>query len=164
MFALFAGIAIVVLDQWLKFLVLKNFSLGETVPVISGFFNLTYLRNTGAVWGTFQHQNDWLVLLSFVMLFMIAVFYRRLVNGSRLQSFSVACMLGGIVGNLVDRMKFGWVVDFLDFHYSALQWPAFNLADAAICFGVGIYAVSTLLAGMPKPRSGDSAETRQSIQ
>ena len=138
------SLAIVFLDQWSKLLVLQQFSLGESRPVVAGCFNLTYLRNTGAVWGILQHQNEWLVLLSFGVLILIAIFYRWLVDDRRVHRLAIGCMIGGIVGNLIDRVKWGWVTDFLDFHWAAHHWPCFNVADAAICAGVGIYAVSTL--------------------
>ncbi|MDD5678174.1 MAG: signal peptidase II [Kiritimatiellae bacterium] len=135
---------IVVLDQWLKLLIRQKFHLGESLPVIPGYFNLTYLRNTGAVWGILQHQNEWLVVLSFGVLILMAVFYRWLVDDRRVHCLAIGCMIGGIIGNLIDRIKLGWVIDFLDFHWAANHWPCFNLADAAICVGVAIYAVSTL--------------------
>lgn len=145
---------IVILDQWLKLLVRQNFYLGEFRAVIPGFFNLTYLRNTGAVWGIFQHQNEWLVLLSIGVLTLIAIFYRWLVDDRRVHRLAVACMIGGIIGNLIDRIKLGWVVDFLDFYCLANHWPSFNLADTAICVGVGIYVISTLwLSAVRLPKS-----------
>ncbi|MBI2440368.1 MAG: signal peptidase II [Lentisphaerae bacterium] len=136
--------AIVIVDQWSKLLVRQKFFLGESASIIPGYFNFTYLRNTGAVWGIFQHQNEWLVLLSLVVLVLMAVFYRWLVNEGGGQQVAIGCLTGGIVGNLIDRLKYGWVTDFLDFHIAAFHWPAFNLADAAICTGVGIYVIATL--------------------
>ncbi|MBI2438288.1 MAG: signal peptidase II, partial [Lentisphaerae bacterium] len=130
---------IVLLDQWSKLLIRQKYFPGESWSVIPGYLNFTYLRNTGAVWGIFQHQNDWLVLLSIIVLFLMAVFYRWLVTGRAGPRLAIACLVGGIVGNLIDRLKYGWVTDFLDFHVRANHWPAFNVADAAICVGVGIY-------------------------
>ena len=152
---------IVVLDQWCKLLILRRFSLGESWPVIPGCFNLTYLRNTGAVWGILQHQNEWLVLFSFIVLILMAIFYRWLVDDRRVHRLAIGCMIGGIVGNLIDRIKLGWVTDFLDFHWAANHWPCFNLADAAICVGVGIYAVSTLwMSTVRLPKGEPVAEPR----
>lgn len=137
-------VAIVILDQWSKLLIRQKYFLGESQLVIPGYLNFTYLRNTGAVWGIFQHQNEWLVLLSIIVLILLAVFYRFLVDDRRVQRLAIGCLLGGIVSNLIDRLKSGWVTDFLDFHWGTRHWPAFNLADAAICVGVGIYVVTTL--------------------
>ena len=148
MLSLCLGFAIVVLDQVAKYAVQQNMVLGEIQPVVPIFFNLTYLRNTGAIWGFFQHQNNWLILFSLIVLVMIVVFYRWLVDGRYVYCVAIGCMIGGISGNLIDRIKLGWVVDFLDFHWSALHWPSFNFADAAICVGVTLYIVSSLWLSM----------------
>ncbi len=138
------SLLLVVLDQFSKLAVRRQFLPGESREVLAGWFNLTYLRNTGAVWGLFQHQNEWLVLLSLGVLLLMALCYRWLVDDRRVHRLAIGCLAGGILGNLVDRVKLGYVTDFLDVHWAGLHWPAFNLADAAICLGVGIYAVSTL--------------------
>jgi len=143
MIAVLIGFLIVLLDQATKVAVRQSMTLGESWPVMAGCFNLTYLRNTGAVWGMFQSQNAWLIVLSFLVLVLIAVFYRWLVDQRGVHRLAMGLMLGGIVGNLIDRIKLGWVTDFLDFYWQASHWPAFNVADAAICVGVGIYLVSS---------------------
>ncbi len=139
---------IAVLDQASKYIVLRRFMLGESITVIPAFFNLTYLRNTGAVWGIFQHQNEWLALLSLLVLIVIACCYRRLADDRSVHFIALACMMGGIAGNLIDRIKLGWVVDFLDFHLYGYHWPCFNIADAAICIGVILYIASSLRHGV----------------
>ncbi|MFC1461138.1 signal peptidase II [Verrucomicrobiota bacterium] len=142
--ALTLAFVIVIADQFTKAMVRQSLLLGESRSVIPGFFNLTHLRNTGAVWGIFQHQNGWLVFLSLFVLVALAILYRRLVGERWVYRIALACMIGGITGNLIDRIKLGWVTDFLDFYCSASHWPAFNLADSSICIGVAIYLVSTL--------------------
>jgi signal peptidase II len=137
--------AIVVLDQITKLAVRRAFLLGESKPVISSFFNLTYVRNTGAVWGWFQNQNEWLVLVSIAVLILIFLFQDYLVSGKRLYSAAMGLIMGGILGNLVDRVKLGWVTDFLDFYWNDNHWPSFNVADAAICAGVGLYLLVSLI-------------------
>lgn len=158
MIAVVIGLIIAVLDQAAKFAIRETLMLGESRPVIAGYFNLTYLRNTGAVWGIFQHQNEWLILLSVLVLVLIAIFYRWLVDQRGVHRVAMGLMIGGIVGNLVDRIKLGWVTDFLDFHWQASHWPSFNIADSAIFMGVLIYLVSSLW--MPPPVSGDAGNPR----
>lgn len=143
MLAVLIGFLIVLLDQAAKVAVRQTMTVGESTPVFAGYFNLTYLRNTGAVWGIFQSQNTWLIILSLAVLILIAVFYRWLVDQRGVHRLAMGLMLGGILGNLIDRIKFGWVTDFLDFYWRTSHWPAFNIADAAICVGVGIYLVSS---------------------
>lgn len=156
MLSLCLGFAIVVVDQVTKYAVQQTMVMGETQPVIPGFFNLTYIRNTGAVWGFFQHQNHWLIFFSLVVLILIVVFYRWLADGRCVHCIAMGCMIGGISGNLIDRIKMGWVVDFLGFHWSALHWPSFNFADAAICIGVALYIGSSFWLSMDECRNGKS--------
>jgi len=127
-------------------MVRRLFFPGESWPVFSSFFNLTHVRNTGAVWGWFQHQNEWLVLVSILVLVLIAIFHNYLVSGKGGYSVAIGLITGGIIGNLVDRVKFGWVTDFLDFYWKNSHWPSFNVADSAICVGVALYLMMSLMA------------------
>lgn len=131
-------------DQVTKYAIRDSFSLGESNAVVTSFFNLTYVRNTGAVWGSLQHQNEWLAIVSIAVLVLIALFYRYLADGRMIFSAALGCITGGIIGNLIDRIKLGWVTDFLDFYWHASHWPAFNIADSAICIGVGLYLIASL--------------------
>lgn len=159
MIAVIIGFAVVLLDQAAKVAVRQTMTLGESRPVIEGYFNLNYLRNTGAVWGMFQSQNEWLVILSFLVLILIAIFYRWLVDQRGVHRLAMGLMLGGIIGNLIDRIKLGWVTDFLDFHWQTIHWPSFNIADSAICMGVVIYLVSSFWRS--SPASGVPEKERQ---
>jgi signal peptidase II len=133
------AVGVAVLDQATKEWVLRAFALGESVPVIPGFFHLTYVRNTGAAWGLMSGSNHWLVVFSVVMLVLLVVFRHAFHGGRGIHRVGLGLLLGGIAGNLFDRMRYGYVVDFLDFHLGGRHFPAFNVADAAITLGVGIY-------------------------
>jgi signal peptidase II len=135
---------IVVLDQVTKHAIRYSLALGESKAVISSLFDLTYVRNTGAVWGSLQHQNEWLAVVSITVLVLMALFYHYLVGGRMIFSAALGCITGGIVGNLIDRIKLGWVTDFLDFYWNTSHWPSFNIADSAICVGVGLYLLASL--------------------
>ncbi len=158
MLTVIIGFVIVALDQATKLAIRHNLRLGESYPVVDGYFNLNYLRNTGAVWGIFQSQNAWLILLSFLVLVLIIVFYRWLVDQRGVHRLAMGLMIGGIVGNLIDRIKLGWVTDFLDFHWQTAHWPSFNIADSAICVGVIIYLVSSFRRPVPKPDAREKAQ------
>jgi signal peptidase II len=150
MLVLILGLIITVLDQVTKYVVRLTFAVGESRPVIHGFFDLTYVRNTGAAWGILGGQNASLTILSIVMLAAILCFRRSFLSDTWEHRVALGLMVGGIVGNLMDRLRLGWVTDFLDFHWSGYHWPSFNVADAAICIGVGIYILSAMwLAGHP---------------
>ncbi len=123
-------------------MVRASFALGESRTVLEGFFNLTYVRNTGAAWGILGGQNTSLTILSIVMLLVMVLFRRSFLGDTWEHRLALGLMVGGIVGNLHDRVRLGWVTDFFDFYYRGWHWPAFNIADAAICSGVGIYIIS----------------------
>ncbi len=144
MIVIVIGLVVVLLDQVTKTVLRQALLLGESHPLIVGCLNLTHLRNTGAIWGMFQSHNEWLVLLSLLVLLLIAVFYRWLVDQRGIYRVALGLMIGGIIGNLIDRIRLGWVIDFIDFYWQANHWPAFNFADAAICLGVIIYLLSVL--------------------
>jgi signal peptidase II len=133
------ALAVAFLDQLTKTLVRDALVPGAGRAVIPGLFDLRYVQNTGAAWGTFQGLNHWLVALSAVMLVVLAVCRRRLVDDGPLGGVTLGLLLGGVAGNLIDRLRLDYVVDFLDFHWGPHHFPAFNVADTAICCGVGLY-------------------------
>lgn len=133
--------AIAVLDQLTKQLVLAYLDRNAGIAVIPSLFSLRYVQNTGAAWGILQGRNAWLVALSFVMLAVIVLFRRHIIAESASARIAAGLIIGGIVGNLVDRLRLGFVVDFLDFFVGRHHFPSFNVADSAICVGVGIYMI-----------------------
>jgi len=143
MLALTLAFLLAALDQWTKLVVRSRFGLGECRVIVPGFFHLTYVRNTGAAWGMFGGQNNLLVLLSVAMLGAVFFFRRSLLTDSLAHRIALGCLVGGIVGNLLDRVRLDYVVDFLDFHLIGRHFPAFNLADAAICTGLGLYLLTS---------------------
>jgi signal peptidase II len=147
---LLVALCVILLDQASKEWVRGAFSLHESVPLIPGLFNLTYIRNTGAAWGLFSGQNVALSLLAFAMLVALVVFRRKLLPPGRLHRVALGLLCGGIVGNLFDRLRLDYVTDFLDFYFREWHFPSFNVADSSICIGVGIYILGTLLAKPPK--------------
>ncbi len=144
MMPLLIAIAITVLDQVSKSLVESFFALGESREVIPGLFSLTYLRNPGAAWGILSNYTAHLTALSLVMLGLIFYFRRSFLTNSWEHRVALGLMVGGIIGNLIDRVKLGYVVDFFDFYIGQSHWPVFNIADSAICVGVGMYLLSSL--------------------
>jgi signal peptidase II len=133
-------------DQGTKYLARRHLP-GNPIDVSADFFCLRFVRNTGAAWGILQGLNDWLVVLSFLMLACLIVFRRSLLTDTRLHRAATGLMIGGIAGNLVDRVRLGYVVDFIDLHWrQGWHFPAFNVADSAICVGVGLYMISQFRA------------------
>ncbi|MDH3330484.1 MAG: signal peptidase II, partial [Desulfobulbaceae bacterium] len=142
-----ALIALVVLfDQASKLWIVRHFSLFETLPVLPGFFNLTYLTNTGAAFGFLAGQpalwrHVFFIGVALVALFVIVILYLRLRQESFFYELSLGLIAGGALGNLIDRFRLGSVVDFLDVYIGRHHWPAFNVADSAITVGVTIFLV-----------------------
>ena len=138
---------VLVLDQISKFLVVRYLPRNGIVRVIPGFFDLTYVRNPGAAFGFLAGaQGSWrtafFVTVSLAALAVIFVLMRK--SNDRLSLVSYALIGGGAVGSLVDRVRFGEVVDFIDWYYRSWHWPAFNIADSAITAGVALLAIEIL--------------------
>jgi signal peptidase II len=148
---LFAVAAIVVVaDQFTKSWILDNFALHESRTIIPGFFNLTSIRNTGAAFGLLAGSNGawrpWFFgAIAVAALVSIAFLFNHYSRKGRIFVFSLACIAGGAVGNLIDRVRFGSVVDFLDFYIGRYHWPAFNVADSAIVVGVGLFLLGSFV-------------------
>jgi len=135
---LWLSAVVVASDQITKLWVMSVFQLGETLPVTS-FFNLVLVFNRGAAFSFLADADGWqkwfFVLLACGISTWIIVMLRRCATEERLQPLALALVLGGAVGNVIDRLRFDAVADFLDFHGAGLHWPAFNVADSAITVG-----------------------------
>jgi signal peptidase II len=135
--------AVILLDLWTKALVLARIDLHETVPIIPSFFQLVHVRNTGAAFGIGANASSRLVPLLLnlgaIAVFCVVVVYAlRSAVSDRLLQTGLHLILGGAIGNLLDRFRFGYVVDFLDVYVGNHHWPAFNIADSAICIGIAL--------------------------
>ena len=146
------GIAalIVIIDQLTKQWIMANFALHEQQNVIPGFFDLVYVTNSGAAFGFMAESKNWLRHLFFVgvaiaALIFIIYAYGHLKRQNKIFTYALGLIGGGAIGNLIDRLRFGSVVDFLDFYLGNYHWPAFNVADSAITIGVGLFLLGILL-------------------
>jgi signal peptidase II len=133
--------AIVVLDQATKAIVDRNMALGQSITILENFFSLTYIRNTGAAFGILAQSGEafrrtFLIGFSVVAIGFIIAMLRRLPSDEKLLTVALAFILGGALGNLIDRLIYGEVIDFLDFYWAGHHWPAFNVADSFITIGV----------------------------
>jgi len=156
--------SVVILDQLTKWLVVDSLTLGDRVPVIPGFFDIVYYLNEGAAFGLFANLPDsfrlpFFYVVAVLAVFLLAYLYRTLMDGEKLMCVSVALVFGGIVGNILDRIRLESVVDFLSFHIGDLvlegtifgiryrlpmEWPAFNVADSAITVAVLLIIISAV--------------------
>lgn len=153
------------LDLGTKHLVNENLGYADRVEVIEGFFYLTHVRNPGAAFGMFADAEPTLRIVFFLTVSVVAIgiilsFLRQLAPGDRLSAMALGLILGGAVGNLVDRIRYQEVVDFLHFRlWGGYTWPDFNLADTFIVIGVGILVLELLAAEGENRAEADSSET-----
>jgi len=137
----FIVILIAVLDQIIKILIINNFPLGLPQPVIKNIFNFTYVRNTGIAFGMFKGNNLMMIIFNFVIITVMIILVYKINFDNIFFKLSAVFIIGGAVGNLIDRIFRGFIVDYLDFSF----WPAFNLADSMIVIGGIMLAIFLLI-------------------
>lgn len=141
------SLLVIAIDQMTKVYVHSHFELGESITVIPGFFNFTYVRNIGAAFGIFTDSPETFRHIFFLSIPAIAVaiivyFIYGLPESERLQILALSSIAGGALGNYIDRIQHGFVIDFLDVHIKNIySWPVFNIADSAIVIGVGVLTI-----------------------
>ena len=123
------------LDQVIKFIVTKNLVLMEEIPVINNFFSIYYLKNTGAAFSIFGNKTLFLIIISIICLLFLKYYIKKLKRVTPLTIISLGIMIGGIVGNLFDRLLYKAVIDYLSFTFFNYSFPVFNVADIGITVG-----------------------------
>ena len=139
LYAMLGVLLLIVLDQGTKILIVRQYMLGEHTVIIPHFFSLTYIRNYGAVFGFLNDPEStwqfWFFLFSLIPAFYLLYYYTKHNNNS-ITWIAVSLIAAGALGNTIDRIQYGFVVDFLDFYIKTYHWPAFNIADICIVLGV----------------------------
>jgi signal peptidase II len=139
---------VLVVDQATKIYIDRSMALHSSIPVVDHFFSITYLRNKGAAFGILANSSfrlPFFILVSTVAVCVIFVVIKRLREDQKLAAVSLSLIFSGALGNLIDRVRLGEVIDFLDAHWYNHHWPAFNIADSAICVGVFLLAIDMFL-------------------
>lgn len=136
--------SIILIDQGTKLLAIRYLQGIRDLPVISGIFHLHYVENPGAAFGVLAYRTQFFILSTILVIGVILYYRRKIPNSRRLLHFSLALQMGGAIGNLIDRVVKGYVVDFFDFRV----WPVFNIADSAITIGVIILCWEILRYGI----------------
>jgi signal peptidase II len=144
------ALAIVLTDQLTKAIVMRSMSLGQSIPLVAGYFDLTFVLNPGAAFSLLatlpeRIRTPFFICISVAATVLITVYRARYLRQQRLASLSLGLILGGAIGNLIDRVRYGVVVDFLDVHVYQYHWPVFNVADSAISVGVTLLVFEMLL-------------------
>ncbi|MCP4681342.1 MAG: signal peptidase II [Desulfobacterales bacterium] len=146
------ALAVILLDRISKLVLIHYLRIHESVPVLKGFFNLVHVRNRGMAFGLmnrpdFNFSSYFLIAAGIGAIILLIFWFIKLKEDDRRMIFGFSLILGGAVGNLIDRIRYGEVVDFLDFHVGTYHWPAFNVADSSITVGAFLVAISLVFSG-----------------
>ncbi|NOU23580.1 MAG: signal peptidase II [Methyloglobulus sp.] len=143
----------IVLDQASKLVVDNSMRLNDSIPLMP-YFNLTYVHNTGAAFSLLSEAGGWqrwfFAALALIISIVLSVWLARLQKHETLLAVALSLVLGGAIGNLIDRLAYGYVIDFLDVYYNTWHWPAFNIADSAITLGVALMLAESFGLGNSK--------------
>ena len=142
-------VAVLTVDRWTKLLIQKRFELNESISVIDGLFNITYVRNTGVAFGIFSSisspaKSILLSVFTACAAVVVVTYSVRSPARNRLLQIALALILGGALGNLYDRLVYSYVVDFIELYAGSYHWPSFNVADSAISIGVALLALEII--------------------
>ncbi|WP_028398937.1 signal peptidase II [Ectobacillus panaciterrae] len=138
---------VILIDQLSKWLIVKNMELGESIPIINDVLYITSHRNKGAAWGILQNQMWFFYVITIVFIAAVVYYMRKYAKTDKLLGISLGLILGGAIGNFIDRVVRKEVVDFIHTYIFSYNFPVFNVADSALCIGVALIFIQTLLEG-----------------
>ncbi len=139
------AIIIILIDQFTKWLVVANMELGESIRIIDGFFYLTSHRNSGAAWGILQGQMLFFYIVTVIFIAVAVYYMQKYARNNKLLGVSLGIILGGAIGNFIDRIFRQEVVDFFNFYIFNYNFPIFNIADSALTVGVILIVIVTIM-------------------
>lgn len=137
-------ILVILVDFFSKYMVSKLMTVNETINLIDNFFRITYVKNTGAAFSIFSNNTILVIIISVVIIGFLLFYIYKNKGNNKLENVSYAFILGGAISNLIDRLVYGYVIDFLDFEILSYDAPIFNLADTFIVIGVILLLINTL--------------------
>lgn len=132
------------IDQVIKVIISCNMKIADSINIITNFFRITYLQNTGAAWSILSGNKIVLILITIIALFLIYYFLLKNKNLKNIEYILYGVLIGGILGNLIDRIRFGYVIDYLDFNFGDYRYPVFNFADICIVVSIIIMVLLSL--------------------
>jgi len=149
------ALLVVLFDQWTKWLVVQKMELYDRITIIDNFLYLSSFRNKGAAWGILQNQMIFFYIITVIVIIGIVYYIHNYVKDSRLQGVAIAFILGGAIGNFIDRLFRKEVVDFIDVMIFNYDYPIFNVADSFLVIGVGLIFIATFLEGRKEREQGE---------
>ena len=136
-----------IIDQLLKLIISINLKFTESINIINNFFRITYLKNNGAAFSILSGNVIFLVIITLLALLLIYFIFLKKKNISKFETICYGMLLGGIIGNLIDRIRLGYVIDYLDFNFGSYNYPVFNFADICIVVSAILIFIKTLKEG-----------------
>lgn len=140
----FIAFIVLLIDQVIKLIITMNLKFAQSLTVIPNFFRITYLKNTGGAFSILDNHILWLIIFTIIVLLVLIYFIWKKRPFDKINSIILGLLLGGILGNLLDRIRLGYVVDFLDFNFGSYHYPVFNTADICIVFACLILIIRTM--------------------
>lgn len=147
------GIIVLAIDQLTKYLVATQMSLGESIPVLGEFLQITSHRNSGAAWGMFEGRMMFFYIITVLVLIFLIYFYKTEAKNNMLMQIGITLLFAGAIGNFIDRLLFQEVVDFVDVLIINYDFPIFNVADSALTVGVIIMLIEVFITGRGKEKN-----------
>ncbi|AGE79755.1 TPA: lipoprotein signal peptidase LspA [Bacillus thuringiensis] len=138
---------VIAIDQISKWLIVKNMELGTSIPIIDNVLYITSHRNRGAAWGILENKMWFFYIITVVFVVFIVFYMKKYAKTDKLLGISLSLILGGAIGNFIDRVFRQEVVDFIHVYIFSYNYPVFNIADSALCIGVVLIIIQTLLEG-----------------
>lgn len=141
------------IDQWIKYWIVSQFVLSQSRDIIPHFFYLTYVKNTGGAWSVFQNVPHLLIIINLVFLFVIIQYIKKKESFSKLEITYWGCIIGGVLGNLIDRIRVSGVIDYIGLRFGNYSYPIFNFADIMIVLGVFLVIIEVIRGDQGEYRS-----------
>lgn len=138
------SLCFILIDQLSKYLIITCLSVGSYINVIDNFFRIAYVKNVGAAFSLLEGKTIFLILFTLLVLFLGVFFLRKKTDYKKLDILIYSLIIGGIIGNLIDRIIYGYVIDFISFNFYNYYFPIFNLADSFIVIGCAIYIIKLI--------------------
>lgn len=134
---------VILIDQIVKIIVEANMTFSTSINVIKNFFRITYLKNTGAAWSILSGNRIFLILITFISLFLFFKYFIKDKEITKFESINYGILIGGIFGNLIDRIRLGYVIDYFDFNFGSYNYPVFNIADICIVASIILLVINS---------------------
>lgn len=151
----FIALLVICIDQWSKWLIAKSMLIGQSIPLIPGFLYFTSSRNKGAAWSILEGQQIFFFIITIIVVVIIVYYMQKMGRSSKLLGIALGLVLGGSLGNFIDRVFRGEVIDFVHVYIGTYSYPIFNVADSSLVIGVILILIYIFLEGKKEKKNGN---------